>query len=232
MSTKRVCFSGSVTCTGCDPCPACAEFVSKYVLPVAMVSGGFNQSRQQAEGFFRGYAMGWQRLHQAMIMDPQVKGRLHVVETAEASPVAPQGSPEHQSYFGPPTFSPMGSVMGAPPMGFPPGMVAPPLGYPPGWAEALGYPDFPGAPANPWGHVPEQVQSPSPVVESESSPPVQREAPTQAEGIRPTRTVVARVVPARNLSVSDVLQAGGPIPAEPSNGVSDDGLNGVATDKT
>lgn len=229
MSTKRVCFSGSVTCTGCDPCPACAEFVSKYVLPVAMVSGGFNQSRQQAEGFFRGYAMGWQRLHQAMIMDPQVKGRLHVVETGEAPPVVSQAAPD-QSFFGPTMgFSPMGPGMGASPMGYPPGWPGPPppMGYPEVASEWPGYAVTP----NPWGQTPEQAPS-SPPVEAESPPPVQREAPTQAEGIRPTRTVVARVVPARNLSVSDVLQAGGPIPAEPSNGVSDDGLNGVATDKT
>ena len=40
--THHACFSGDVTCSGCDPCPACQRHVRSCVLPVAVRAAGFD----------------------------------------------------------------------------------------------------------------------------------------------------------------------------------------------
>lgn len=42
--THHSCFSGDVTCSGCDPCPACQRHVRACVLPVAVAAAGFDGS--------------------------------------------------------------------------------------------------------------------------------------------------------------------------------------------
>lgn len=94
MSNHHFCFSGSLSCSGCNPCEACAEHVRRLVLPVAMISGGFNQSREQAGAFFQGYNHGWQRFLDAMMRDPNLSSRLQVTDLTpllrQAQTVAPE----------------------------------------------------------------------------------------------------------------------------------------------
>jgi hypothetical protein len=104
MNNPHVCFSGSNACSGCNPCEMCAKHVRMCVLPVAMIAGGFNQDDRQSEAFFEGYKFGWQRLHDAMMQDPELKQQyvareLIIAPQQEIPPFGPgAGAVQHQSY--------------------------------------------------------------------------------------------------------------------------------------
>jgi len=59
-------------------------------LPVAMIAAGFNEAPEQAEAFFRGYAAGWQRLHDAMMGDAALQTQFAAVLVAPRGPVQTQ----------------------------------------------------------------------------------------------------------------------------------------------
>lgn len=82
-SQFHLCFSGSLHCSGCNPCPACHEHVRACVLPVAMGAAGFDGNHQQAQAFFNGYAAGWQRLQEAMSQNQQLQAEIRFVDVAE-----------------------------------------------------------------------------------------------------------------------------------------------------
>lgn len=90
MTTHHVCFSGSLACSGCNPCEACAVHVRRCVLPVAMIAAGFNQSEQQSEAFFQGYLYGWKRLHEAMERDPILQQQFKAVDITQLMQPPPQ----------------------------------------------------------------------------------------------------------------------------------------------
>lgn len=97
MSRYHVCFSGNLACSGCNPCPACLDQVRSRVLPTAMISGGFNQSPEQAGAFFQGFAAGWQQLQQAMVHDPAVSQHLRLIDVAEIiEQLRPVSAPLHE----------------------------------------------------------------------------------------------------------------------------------------
>lgn len=83
LKKPHICFSGSLSCSGCAPCDSCLEKVRTYVLPVAMNAAGFAGSRQQALVFFDAYMRGgWPRLHDAMLRDPALNGTFQVTDMA------------------------------------------------------------------------------------------------------------------------------------------------------
>lgn len=86
----HVCFSNAPTCSGCNPCEVCAFHIRRCVLPVAMIAAGFNESPEQAEAFFRGYAAGWQRLHDAMMGDAALQQQFAAVLVAPRVPAQMQ----------------------------------------------------------------------------------------------------------------------------------------------
>ena len=101
-----------------------------------MVAGGFNQNPQQAQSFFQGYQLGWQRFQQTIVSDPRFMQELRVTDLSvllNREPVAPPvGPPVAQQQSMPPPASPphpammtqgagLGSGFGPPP--FPYGVV-------------------------------------------------------------------------------------------------------------
>jgi hypothetical protein len=53
--TVHVCLSGTPWCAGLNPCPTCHQVMLTRILPHAMVGGGFNGSKEQAQAFFGAY---------------------------------------------------------------------------------------------------------------------------------------------------------------------------------
>ena len=110
----HLCFSGSLHCSGCNPCPACHEHVRACVLPVAMGAAGFDGNHQQAQAFFNGYAAGWQRLQEAMSQNQQLQAEIRFVDVAEIAQKLDEY--EHlkaqmqQAQYGQPPIGPMGPV--------------------------------------------------------------------------------------------------------------------------
>lgn len=137
----HLCMSGDPSCSGCNPCEPCAEFVSKTVngpLLSAMVAAGFNGSYEQSMAFFRGYTEGWQRLGHAMAVDPNIRSRLRATNVgAMIDSLAALGQ--------------MGGAPGQQALPFSPGVVQPPaifgmpqpqpqFGPPPGFGAPQGLP--------------------------------------------------------------------------------------------
>lgn len=83
VTMLRVCFSRSLTCSGCNPCDQCLMVVRERVLPPAMLAGGFAGSREQSQRFLEAYTYdGWGRfresLQQSVALNqlPTLDGRL------------------------------------------------------------------------------------------------------------------------------------------------------------
>lgn len=87
---QHVCFSGTITCSGCMPCDACALQVKQAVLPMAMQAAGFNGSYEQAKTFFQGYMYGWIKLHEAMNSDPMIRRQLQIMDVSGLIQLAQQ----------------------------------------------------------------------------------------------------------------------------------------------
>lgn len=68
--TIHACFSGSLACSGCNPCKACLKIIETQVIPRAMVWAGLNQSPEMARAFFSGWVNAWTELHQRMNNSP------------------------------------------------------------------------------------------------------------------------------------------------------------------
>ena len=152
----HLCMSGDPSCSGCNPCEPCAEFVSKTVngpLLSAMVAAGFNGSYEQSMAFFRGYTEGWQRLGHAMAVDPNIRSRLRATNVgAMIDSLAALGQ--------------MGGAPGQQALPFSPGVVQPPaifgmpqpqpqFGPPPGFGAPQGLP--PGFQPMPPAQPPQQM---------------------------------------------------------------------------
>jgi hypothetical protein len=99
--TPHVCFSGSPSCSGCNPCPACLYHVRMCVLLTAMHAGnmqrpcprcgepnhvGVTNDEAQANAVFAGWDAGWQRLHDAMMHDSEFK-KQYVATPVPGAPV-------------------------------------------------------------------------------------------------------------------------------------------------
>lgn len=82
MTTHHACFSNSAWCSGVNPCGECKYHIRMCVLTVAMRTGGFNGDEAQSNAFLDGYDAGWQRLHDAMMHDPNVR-QLYVAVPVE-----------------------------------------------------------------------------------------------------------------------------------------------------
>lgn len=127
MNTHHICFSGNLTCSGCNPCERCAAFVRQFVLPAAMVAGGFNQNPAQAQAFFQGYQLGWQRFQQTIVSDPRFMQELKVTdlsplfkqEERQPSPAPPQMAPLPPQEPPQPSMMTQGSSVGFPSVGSP-----------------------------------------------------------------------------------------------------------------
>lgn len=79
----HACFSGSLACSGVNPCDACFQVIRSVVLPRAMIRGGFNQDEAQARSFFAGFGEGFEVLHRQIEANPSMVG-LHDVGAVQA----------------------------------------------------------------------------------------------------------------------------------------------------
>lgn len=91
----HVCFSGTLSCSGCNPCERCLEYVQRFVLPVAMMYGGLNQNPQQANAVFQGFIVGWQQFHVRLSQDRQLQQELKVTDLSQV--YRQEGLPQQQT---------------------------------------------------------------------------------------------------------------------------------------
>ena len=120
MNTHHVCFSGSLACSGVNPCETCFNFVNQHVLAYAMQQ--FPMSIEQGRHFFQLVEVGWKRLHVQMMNDPNVQQRALDVSRVRIEPLAPP-APVAAPTVGTPMFDPRMMPFASPP---PPAPAAPP----------------------------------------------------------------------------------------------------------
>ena len=176
--TRRyhICFSGDLSCSGCNPCDACKHWNARLVLPVAMIAGGFNGSAQQAQAFFQGHESGQRRMAQEIVTDPEVRKAVHATDLAHVVrlPQPPQQEPQSPPPWphGAPPPPPQGYMQG-PPIGYPPPNMPPPQGYPQ-YPQQQAYPPqaYPPQGYPPPGYPQQQPYDQPPQYPQQQPPPV------------------------------------------------------------
>lgn len=94
----HLCLSGTPSCSGIAPCEACHSAIKEYVLPKAMVAGGFNGDAAQASAFLVTHQHAWRQLAEHIaalhLMPPTLNGADPAVAVqAEAMEYAPEPEP-------------------------------------------------------------------------------------------------------------------------------------------
>lgn len=150
-NTHHVCFSGSLACSGPNPCRTCFDLVNQHVVAFAMQQSGM--TLEQGNVFFSWIKEGWRRLHTQMMQDPNIAQRALDVTRIRIDPppgMAPQMAP-------PPPAPMASSTRMAPlvPMAFPPmtPRVAPP---------AAPMPSAPTTQMAPFGQLPPEMMAGAP----------------------------------------------------------------------
>jgi hypothetical protein len=123
----HLCLSGSLACSGCNPCQDCLEEVRHTVLPSAAYAAGFNRDPQQWGACLEGYMRGWDTLQRRFHEDGALQARLHLRDVSQLQAMAPavhlDGSP-----IEPPVPPVPPGYYGMPPQGPPPPYGAAPQG--------------------------------------------------------------------------------------------------------
>lgn len=187
-STHHICYSGSLGCSGCNPCSACLEKVGQYVLTHAMMVSGLNHYDEQARAFIQGFYEGWKRFHGGMHTDPRLQEfqvaevrmmvrAIELLQQQEAQMQAAQGGPPPFGFAqGQPFPGAEAYPMQQPP--WPPQHQMPPQGWPaapPGFPPASQFAgQLPPGYAYPPGYHP---VAPPPMMEVQ--PPIQQQLPLQ-----------------------------------------------------
>ena len=119
MNTHHVCFSGSLACSGVNPCETCFNFVNQHVLAYAMQQ--FPMTIDQGRAFFRLIEDGWKRLHVQMMNDPNVQQRALDVSRVRIDPLPPppppvMTDPRRMPFAAPPLPPPVPSGFGPQPL--------------------------------------------------------------------------------------------------------------------
>lgn len=110
-NTHHVCFSGSLACSGPNPCKTCFDLVNHHVIAFAMQHAGM--TLEQGRVLFQWIEEGWKRLHLQMMQDPNIAQRALDTSRVRIEPLpAPMTAP-----FAAPPMAPAGSPMA--PMTFP-----------------------------------------------------------------------------------------------------------------
>ena len=87
MNTHHVCFSGSLACSGSNPCETCNDVVNQHVLAFAMQGAGL--TLDQGKTLFAWIKEGWRRLHLQMMQDPNISQRALDVSRVRIDPPSP-----------------------------------------------------------------------------------------------------------------------------------------------
>lgn len=80
---QHVCFGGTPSCSGINPCQGCTFVIEERILPPAMTAAGFAGDQAQAAAFFHAYRQAIAEVHQWILTHPE-----HVTRH-EMSPAAP-----------------------------------------------------------------------------------------------------------------------------------------------
>lgn len=230
MSTHHICYSGSLGCSGCNPCSACLEKVGQYVLTHAMMVSGLNHYDEQARAFIQGFYEGWKRFHGGMRSDPrlqefqvaEVRMMVRAIELLQQHEAQMQGAQPSPPPFG---FAQGQPYPGAeaypmqppwPPQQMPPQHQMPPQ-MPPqqmnqGWPAP---PGFASAGQLPPGYAYPPGYHPPPMMEVQ--PPVQQQLPLQQPPqIAPT---LNGAMPAQNAPIMQAIHhEPAPRSGSPENG--------------
>lgn len=88
---EHICFSGSLECSGCNPCIPCVDQVRHNIIPFAMMhflnhvnqtTGGMTFSQEQVQVFLDAYTQAW-----PMFYDAMAKGGIRGFEIADVSEI-------------------------------------------------------------------------------------------------------------------------------------------------